>query len=221
VSARGRGARTPLFLCAAARLLARRGVVARSRAKAHSLAPPCLGLRPASTALCKRVTRRGGGGAPDVDGRLCYPLETYVSAQNAPKQIVVGCAVTRRCLVRGVGESFPDRSQVGRQPARDRYKCHYRGRANAIAPAGAARQAGVQGRPTLPRGPGASSPRKRGADRVVERRVSSSPPSCFRGVQGGSAGAVKKSEKINILCFLGLEISISCGIVYALHSHRS
>ena len=58
----------------------------------------------------------GGGGAPDADGRSRNQLETYVLAQCA-KTNSRGCAVTRRCLVRGVGESFPDRSQVGRQPA--------------------------------------------------------------------------------------------------------
>jgi len=70
---------------------------------------------------------------------------------------------TRRCLVRGVGESFPDRSQVGRQPApasaeatawqarppchggspkgEDGYQCHYRGRGYRVcAPWGAQTQ---------------------------------------------------------------------------------
>ena len=53
-----RGASRPsILLRAAVRMLDRRGVVARSRAKAHSFAPPCLGHRPASTALCKRVRK--------------------------------------------------------------------------------------------------------------------------------------------------------------------
>ena len=46
-----------LLLRAEARMLDRRGVVARSRASAHSLAPPCLGQRPASPALCKSVRK--------------------------------------------------------------------------------------------------------------------------------------------------------------------
>ena len=51
------GGPLPLLLRAAARMLDRRCVVARSRANAHSLAPPCLGFRPASAALCKSVRK--------------------------------------------------------------------------------------------------------------------------------------------------------------------
>ena len=59
----------------------------RQRPQADEVSTRGRGARTATHA--KQV---GAGGAPDVDGRLHYPLETYVSAQNAPKQIVVGCA---------------------------------------------------------------------------------------------------------------------------------
>ena len=81
-----------VLLCAEARILDQRGVVARSWAKAHSLAPPCLGHRPASTALCKKKQTAMGGRTRHKNRFSC--LTSFLAKRSKKKRPSAVCETT-------------------------------------------------------------------------------------------------------------------------------
>ena len=104
----------------------------------------------------------GGGGAPLPHGRLRYPLETYVSAQDAPKQIVDGCA--EQALATGnAATAFARRKARKRNRAGSRHGCQaeVQGSCPAEGSGGEKPPGGARGGSTDKRGAG-HSPAKAG-----------------------------------------------------------